>query len=84
MDADFTLRFYDTSLDPYIRFFAPKLSPFTTAVADGTIRVVGELARHRSPAGGSAGRQAAAEAVRLPGGQRRADPAGAEPARRAR
>jgi hypothetical protein len=44
MDADFTLRFNDTSLDPYIRFFAPKLSPFTTAVADGTIRIVGELA----------------------------------------
>ena len=44
MDAEMTLRFSDTSLDPYIRFFAPKMSPFTTAVADGTIRVVGELA----------------------------------------
>jgi TamB, inner membrane protein subunit of TAM complex len=44
MDADFTLRFNDTSLDPYLRFFAPKMSPYTTAVADGTIRVVGELA----------------------------------------
>jgi len=44
MDADMTLRFSDTSLDPYLRFFAPRLSPFTTAVADGTIRVVGELA----------------------------------------
>ena len=39
-----TLRFSDTSLDPYLRFFAPKMSPYTTAVADGTIRVVGELA----------------------------------------
>jgi hypothetical protein len=44
MDAEMTLRFSDTSLDPYLRFFAPKMSPFTTAVADGTIRVVGELA----------------------------------------
>ncbi len=44
MDAEMTLRFNDTSLDPYIRFFAPKMSPFTTAVADGTIRLVGELA----------------------------------------
>ena len=44
MDAELTLRFSDTSLDPYLRFFAPKMSPFTTAVADGTIRVVGELA----------------------------------------
>ena len=44
MDTEATLRFTDTSLDPYIRFFQPQLSPFTTAVADGTIRVVGELA----------------------------------------
>ena len=43
MDADMTLRFSDTSLDPYLRFFAPTLSPFTNAVADGTIRVTGEL-----------------------------------------
>ena len=43
-DAEMTLRFSDTSLDPYIRFFAPQMSPYTTAVADGTIRVVGELA----------------------------------------
>ncbi|HEX6975940.1 MAG TPA: translocation/assembly module TamB domain-containing protein, partial [Vicinamibacterales bacterium] len=44
MDAELSLRFQDTSLDPYIRFFEPRLSPFTTAVAGGTIRVVGELA----------------------------------------
>jgi hypothetical protein len=44
MDVEMSLRFSDTSLDPYIRFFAPKMSPFTTAVADGTVRVVGELA----------------------------------------
>jgi autotransporter translocation and assembly factor TamB len=44
MDAELTMRFSDTSLDPYLRFFAPKMSPFTTAIADGTIRLVGELA----------------------------------------
>lgn len=44
MDAELTLRFSNTSLDPYLRFFEPRLSPFTNAVAGGTIRVVGELA----------------------------------------
>lgn len=44
MDAELTLRFADTSLDPYLRFIEPRLSPFTTAVAGGTVRVVGELA----------------------------------------
>lgn len=43
-DAELTFRFTDTSIDPYIRSFRPALSPFTTAVASGTIRVVGELA----------------------------------------
>jgi hypothetical protein len=43
MVADMTMRFQDTSLDPYIRFFEPRLSPFTTAVASGTVRVAGEL-----------------------------------------
>jgi hypothetical protein len=44
MDAELTLRFNQTSLDPYIRFFEPRLSPFTNAVAGGTVRVTGELA----------------------------------------
>jgi translocation and assembly module TamB len=44
MDAEINLRFQDTSLDPYLRFFEPRLSPFTTAVAGGTVRIVGELA----------------------------------------
>ena len=43
-DADLTLRFSETSLDPYVRFFEPRLSPFTNAVAGGTVRVSGELA----------------------------------------
>jgi hypothetical protein len=44
MDADLTLQFRDTSLDPYLRFFEPRLSPFTNAVAAGTVHIVGELA----------------------------------------
>jgi hypothetical protein len=44
MDAELSLRISDTSLDPYVRAFNPQLSPFTTAVASGSIRVVGELA----------------------------------------
>ncbi|HSL24348.1 MAG TPA: translocation/assembly module TamB domain-containing protein [Vicinamibacterales bacterium] len=43
MDAALTFRFSDTSLDPYVRTFVPKLSPFTTAVVSGTIDVRGEL-----------------------------------------
>jgi hypothetical protein len=43
MDAEMTFRFSDTSLDPYVRTFVPKLSPFTTAVVSGTVRVAGEL-----------------------------------------
>jgi hypothetical protein len=43
MDAELTLRFNQTSLDPYLRFFEPRLSPFTNAVAGGTVRVAGEL-----------------------------------------
>ena len=41
MDAEMTLRFQDTSLDPYLRFFEPRLSPFTTAVASGTVARLG-------------------------------------------
>jgi hypothetical protein len=42
-DAELTLRFTDTSLDPYVRAFEPRLSPFTTAVASGRVRVAGDL-----------------------------------------
>jgi hypothetical protein len=44
MDGEITLRFTDTSLDPYVRFFQPQLSPFTTAIVGGTVRIFGELA----------------------------------------
>src|SRR5262249_37800979 len=43
-DSELTFRFHDTSLDPYVRLFEPKLSPYTTAVVSGSVRVVGELA----------------------------------------
>jgi hypothetical protein len=42
-DAELSFRFNRTLLDPYVRFFVPKLSPYTTAVVSGTLRVVGEL-----------------------------------------
>jgi hypothetical protein len=43
-DVEVSLRFQDTSLDPYLRFFEPRLSPFTRAIAGGTVRLAGELA----------------------------------------
>jgi translocation and assembly module TamB len=43
-DAELTFRFHDSSLDLPARLFLPTLSPLTTAVASGSIRVVGELA----------------------------------------
>jgi translocation and assembly module TamB len=42
-DAEITFRFHDTSLDPYVRLFEPRLSPYTTAVVSGSVRLVGEL-----------------------------------------
>ncbi len=44
MDAELSFSVADTSLDPYLRAFNPRLSPFTTAIASGNIRVVGQLA----------------------------------------
>jgi hypothetical protein len=43
MDAEMSFRMTDTSLDPYLRQLQPTFSPYTSAVASGTIRVVGEL-----------------------------------------
>jgi hypothetical protein len=42
-DADITFTVLDTSLDPYVRLFLPQLSPYTTAVVSGSMRVVGQL-----------------------------------------
>ena len=41
--SDLIFRFHDSSLDPYVRLYQPKLAPYTTAVASGSIRVVGLL-----------------------------------------
>ena len=49
MDAELTFRVTDTSLDPYLRVFEPRLSPFTTAVASGTRARRRRARRHRSP-----------------------------------
>jgi hypothetical protein len=43
MDAEMSFRISDSSLDPFVRAMQPTLSPYTSAIASGTIRVVGEL-----------------------------------------
>jgi TamB, inner membrane protein subunit of TAM complex len=43
-DAEITVRFHDSFLDPYVRMFEPRLSEYTTALVSGSIRIVGELA----------------------------------------
>jgi len=42
-DAKLTATVLTTSLDPYVRVYLPKLSPYTTAVVSGTVNVTGEL-----------------------------------------
>ncbi len=42
-NTDLLFRVTDTSLDPYVRTLLPRLSPYTTAIASGSIRVVGQL-----------------------------------------
>jgi translocation and assembly module TamB len=43
-DADVTFNVASTSLDPYLRLLRPGISPYTTAVASGTVHVTGGLA----------------------------------------
>ena len=43
-EAQITLRFDDSSLDPYVRLYEPRLSQYISAVASGSIRIVGALA----------------------------------------
>jgi hypothetical protein len=42
-ESELTVRFHDVSLDPYVRMFVPRFSPFTTAVASGSLRVAGPV-----------------------------------------
>ena len=44
MEAELSFSVADTSLDPYVRAFTPRLSPFTTAIVSGNVHVVGRLA----------------------------------------
>ncbi len=44
VDAELSLRFNRTLLDPYVRLFEPRISPYARAVASGSVRVVGQLA----------------------------------------
>ncbi|HTM03558.1 MAG TPA: translocation/assembly module TamB domain-containing protein [Vicinamibacterales bacterium] len=44
LDTDVTFTVTDSSLDPYVRAYDPRLSPFTTAVVSGSVHVVGSLA----------------------------------------
>jgi hypothetical protein len=44
-EAELVLRVSDTSLDPYVRSYYQNLSPYTTAVVSGTLRLSGPL-RH--------------------------------------
>lgn len=44
MESDLTFSVADTSLDPYLRAFDARLSPYTTAIASGSIHIVGRLA----------------------------------------
>jgi len=43
-DVEATLRFSETSVDPFLRFAAPGLSPYTRAVVSGAVRVSGKAA----------------------------------------
>jgi hypothetical protein len=43
-DADLTFSFANTSLDPYVRVYAPGISPFATMVGSGALHFVGPLA----------------------------------------
>ena len=43
MRAELIFSVADTSLDPYIRAYQPDLSPYTSAIASGNIRVLGSL-----------------------------------------
>jgi hypothetical protein len=45
MDGQIRFKVNETSLDPYLRAFDPRLSPYTTAIVSGTIDVKGPLAQ---------------------------------------
>lgn len=42
-DAELRFRFFETSIDPYLKYVAPEVSPYTRIIGSGTVRVVGPL-----------------------------------------
>ena len=44
-DAQLLFRFVDSSLDPYVKFVAPGVSPYARAIATGSVNVTGPLAQ---------------------------------------
>jgi hypothetical protein len=42
-DSNLHLRFTDSSLDPYLKFFSPELSPYTRVILSGSLDLVGPL-----------------------------------------
>ena len=42
--ANLRFSFLNSSLDPYLKFYAPKMSPYTRIIASGSISVIGPLA----------------------------------------
>jgi TamB, inner membrane protein subunit of TAM complex len=42
-NGELVFRVTDLAIDPYVRAFKPDFSPYTTAVASGTVRVIGDL-----------------------------------------
>jgi len=42
-DAELRFRFFETSIDPYLKYVAPEVSPYTRIIASGTVRVLGPL-----------------------------------------
>ncbi|MSO45436.1 MAG: translocation/assembly module TamB [Acidobacteria bacterium] len=42
-ESELNLRFLNSSLDPYLRMFAPQMLPYATATASGTVRIVGDI-----------------------------------------
>jgi len=42
-DAQLAFRFVNSSIDPYLKFVAPRMLPYTRAIATGSIQVAGPL-----------------------------------------
>jgi TamB, inner membrane protein subunit of TAM complex len=46
-DADLSLVFLNTSIDPYLKIVAPRMSPYTRAIASASVRITGPLADYQ-------------------------------------